>query len=260
MNGWEKKQDPGPAAVIITGASDGLGAALARHLACPGRHLALNGRNPDRLEMVATFCRQQGATVDAAICDVTDAGRLAEWLLAVDDRRPTDWLIANAGISAGTGQAGESAAQVHAIFATNLIGVCNTVLPVLPRLRRRRRGQIGLMASLASFHGFPGAPAYCASKAAVRVWGEGLRGELAPEGVGVSVICPGFVRTAMTAVNRFPMPFLLEPEPAARRIVQGLAANRARIAFPLPMRLATWILAALPAAWSTALTRTTPRK
>ena len=102
------------------------------------------------------------------------------------------------------------------------------------------------MSSLASFRGFPGAPAYCASKAAVRVWGEGLRPALAAEGIDLSVICPGFVTTPMTEGNAFPMPFLMDAERAARIVQSGLAANRARIAFPLPMRLATWLLAALP--------------
>ena len=102
------------------------------------------------------------------------------------------------------------------IFAANVEGVLNTVLPALPMLRSRRRGQVALMSSLASFRGFPGAPAYCGSKAAVRVWGEGLRPWLAREGVEVSVICPGFVTTRMTEGNRFPMPFLMDADQAAR--------------------------------------------
>ena len=103
------------------------------------------------------------------------------------------------------------------------------------------------MSSLAGFIGMPGAPAYCASKAAVRVWGETLRADLAADGLRVSVICPGFVRSPMTDVNRFPMPFLMDANRAARIIVAGLAHNKGRIAFPLPMYLTVRAIAALPA-------------
>ena len=121
-----------------------------------------------------------------------------------------------------------------------------TVQAALPPLRARRRGQIAIMSSLAGFRGFPGAPAYCASKAAVRIWGESLRGHLAAEGIGVTVICPGFVESRMTAVNRFPMPFLMETGEAAAIIKRGLARDKARISFPWPLTAAIWLLAALP--------------
>jgi short-subunit dehydrogenase len=130
-------------------------------------------------------------------------------------------------------------------MAVNVDGVLNTVLAALPVFQVRRRGQIAIMSSLASFRGFPGAPAYCASKAAVRVWGEGLRGEMKAHGVEVSVICPGFVASRMTAQNRFPMPLLMPVERAARLVVRGLAANRARIAFPFRLYFAAWAVGAL---------------
>jgi short-subunit dehydrogenase len=155
---------------------------------------------------------------------------------------------------------GESAAQLRRITDVNVTGVINTVAPLLPRLVGRRRGQIALMSSLAGFRGFAGAPAYCASKAWVRVYGESLRTELATQGIGVSVICPGFVRSRMTAVNRFPMPFLMDGERAARIIQRGLAKDRARIAFPWPMASAVWLLATLPAALTDAVIRRLPRK
>jgi short-subunit dehydrogenase len=116
------------------------------------------------------------------------------------------------------------------------------------------------MSSLASFRGFPGAPAYCASKAMVRVWGESLRGHLAPSGVGVSVICPGYVESPMTAVNTFPMPFLMSAEKAARIIRRGLSRNRARIAFPFPTYLAAWLLGSLSPGLTDPLLRRLPEK
>jgi short-subunit dehydrogenase len=221
-----------PRSILISGASSGIGEALALAYAGPGVHLALTGRNAARLEAVAGTCRDQGA----------------------------DLVIANAGISAGTGGLGETAEQTRNIMAVNLEGVMNTVLPVLPGLRARRRGQDEIVSSLAGFHGIPGAPAYCASKAAVKVWGEALRGHLAPEGIGVTVVCPGFVVSRMTAVNKFPMPLLMEVERAAAIIKRGLARNKARIVFPRRLAAAVWLLAALPPAVTDPLLRRMPKK
>jgi short-subunit dehydrogenase len=237
-----------PQSILITGASSGIGEALAVAYARPGVRLVLSGRDEARLAAVDKSCRERGATVRADVLDVTDRPAMAQWIDAVDAEGPLDLVIANAGISAGTFDGGESPDQARAIFAVNLDGVLNTVQPAIPHLKRRRRGQIALMSSLASFRGFPGAPAYCASKAAVRVWGEALRGELSPHGIGVSVICPGFVVSRMTAGNRFPMPFLMEADRAAEIIRKGLARNRARIAFPWPMYAGSWLLALLPPA------------
>ena len=251
-------RDPG--CIVITGASSGLGAALASAYARPGRTLALTGRDAARLDAVAALCRGAGATVRTAILSVTERDRLAEWLLEVDAAAPVDLVVANAGISGGTGRMGEGAEQVRAILATNVDGVVNTVMPLLPAMRLRRRGQIALMSSLAGFVGMPSAPAYCASKAAVRVWGEALRGELARDGIAVSVICPGFVRTPMTEVNPFPMPFLMDADRAVRIIVGELARNRARIAFPWPTYAAVRLLGLLPPGWIARLMGVTPGK
>ncbi|AWK86901.1 SDR family NAD(P)-dependent oxidoreductase [Azospirillum thermophilum] len=249
-----------PRSVVITGGSSGIGEALALLYAAPGVALALTGRDAARLEEVAARCRAEGATVTTARLDSSDRAGMADWLAEVDARTPVDLLIANAGISAGTGGGMETEEQARRIFAVNLDGVLNTVHPLLPAMRVRRRGQIALMSSLAAFRGFPGAPAYCASKAAVRVYGESLRDDLAAEGVGVSVICPGFVKSRMTAVNRFPMPFLMETEAAARVIRRGLERNRARIAFPLPMAASVWLLSLLPPGWTDGLLVRAPRK
>ncbi len=246
--------------ILITGASSGIGEALALAYAGAGTRLALTGRDAARLAAIADTCRARGASVETAVLDVADrtamAGQLARW----DDATPIALVIANAGISAGTGGSQETEAQLRAIADVNIGGVMNTVAPLLPRMIARRRGQFALMSSLAGFRGVAGAPAYCASKAWVRVYGESLRLELAAHGIGVSVICPGFVRSRMTAVNQFPMPFLMDAERAARIIQRGLAANRARIAFPWPMAAAVWLLNALPARLADALLTRLPRK
>jgi short-subunit dehydrogenase len=247
--------------ILITGASSGLGEALALAYAASDVRLFLSGRDDLRLNEVAASCRAKGATVKPAIVDVTNAIQMAAWVAGIDRESPLDVVIANAGISGGTGRTGaEPAEQTRQIFATNIDGVVNTVLPTIDAMRSRRRGQIAIVASLAGFRGLPSAPAYCASKAAVRVWGEGLRGALAKEGIGVTVICPGFVKTPMTAVNRFPMPFLMPAEKAGDLMRRGIDANRARLAFPWPTAATAWLLAALPPGWIDRLLRRLPAK
>jgi len=249
-----------PRCILITGASSGIGAALALAYAAAGVRLALGGRDPSRLEAVAAACRRRSAEVAMAAVDVTDADAMARWIEDADQASAIDLVIANAGIGAGTDAGFESAAQTRAVFAANVDGVVNTVLPLVPRFVARRRGQIALMSSLASFRGFPGAPTYCASKAALRVWGEGLRGDLARHGVEVNVVCPGFVESPMTARNKFPMPLLMSAERAAGIVRRGLARNRARIAFPFPMYAAVWLLGTLPPFLTDPLLRPMPRK
>lgn len=249
-----------PRSILITGGSSGIGEALALEYAAPGVFLALTGRNGDRLEAVAAACRARGATVAARTLDVRDATALAAWLAEVDRAQPLDLAIANAGVSAGTGTFGESARQARDILSVNLDGVVNTVQAALDLMRPRRRGQVAVMSSLAAFRGFPGAPAYCASKAAVRVWGEALRGMLARDGIGVTVICPGYVKSRMTAKNDFPMPFLMDASRAAGVIRRGLAANRARIVFPRRLFAAVWLLALLPPGWTDPLLARLPEK
>ena len=249
-----------PKSILITGGSSGIGEALALAYAGPGVFLALTGRDRGRLERVAGLCRDAGAEVAAQIVDVRDDKALADWMAAQDRAHPLDLVIANAGVSAGTGSFGETDRQVRDILAVNVEGVVNTVLAAAALMRPRRRGQIALMSSMAAFRGFPGAPAYCASKATVRVWGEALRGMLKRDGLGVTVICPGYVKSRMTAKNDFPMPFLMEADRAAAIIRRGLAANKARIVFPRRLFSVVWLLALLPPAWTDPLLARLPEK
>ena len=125
-------------------------------------------------------------------------------------------------------------------------GVFNTVLPLIPRFEARRDGQIAIMSSLAGLRGLPSVPTYAASKNAVRAWGDALRPRLAPSGIRVSVICPGFVESRITADNRFHMPFMMTAEAAALATIRGLERNRGRIYFPWQLAIPTRIVAALP--------------
>lgn len=234
--------------ILITGASSGIGEALALEYAGRGAEaLFLCGRDRGRLEAVAGRCRAAGAKrVETEILDVADEKATADWIARCDAIAPLEIVHANAGVSTGI----EDERNVRRTFATNVGGVLNTVLPVIGLYRKkevsRRRKQIILTASIAGYHGLPPCPAYSGSKACVKAWGEGLRGMLAPEGIWVSIICPGFVRSRITDKNTCPMPFFWETDKAARVIVRRAARNVGTIAFPWPLRLGTWFLSTLP--------------
>lgn len=238
--------------VAITGASSGIGAALARALAAEGRVLHLSGRDAARLAAVAAACRAAGAEVRDTTFDVRDAGAGEAWIAGAGR---LDLVVANAGTSAGTADGTESTATVREVFEVNLTGALNTMLPALAAMRAQPpgpdgvRGRIAAVASVAAFLASPGAPAYCASKAALQRWTEAAEPAARREGVRLHAVCPGFVRTPMTARNAFPMPFLMDAEEAARRTLAGLAAGRVRIAFPRVTYAAARTLGMVPARW-----------
>lgn len=207
----------------------------------------LHGRSKERLSAIAEICERQGAATVIGSIDVTDGDAMATWIAEVDQQTPLDLVIANAGTS---GRDDGDPNPVKTLFRVNVEGVLNTVQPVIPLMVGRGRGHLALMSSLAGFRGLPTAPGYAASKAAVRSYGEGLRGAFLSQGIAVSVICPGFVRTPMTDNNPFPMPLLMEPERAAMVIRRGLDRKAARIAFPFRLYLGIRLLAALPQTWT----------
>ncbi|HEY6578620.1 MAG TPA: SDR family NAD(P)-dependent oxidoreductase [Rhizomicrobium sp.] len=238
-----------PSHVLITGASSGIGAALARRYARPGMGLSLTARNAERLEQVAAECRAAGADVFGQTLDVCDAAALSAWVEDCDTRRPIDLVIANAGVGGERVIAtavGEPLSVAHEIVATNILGVANTVIPLLPRFVARRKGHIAIMSSLAAYIGLPQAPLYSASKAAIRIYGDALRSLLAPNGVTVTVICPGFVDTPMSASVPGGRPFLWSAERAAVRIGAGLARGQREISFPWPLAALARLASILP--------------
>jgi short-subunit dehydrogenase len=234
--------------IVITGASSGIGRALALGCAAPGTQLGLLGRDSKRLDSVAADCRTAGAKVDTATIDVRARSEMAAWLETLDNMSPVDLLIANAGVMEGTPPGGdiEPPEASYELMQTNVLGVLNTVQPLLPRMMTRRHGQIAIVSSLAGLIPVRDAPSYCASKSAVLAYGLSLRDLLRTRGIGVSVICPGYVTTPMLQREIREKPFEMLPERAVDIILRGLARNKAIIAFPFWLALATRIGDLLP--------------
>jgi short-subunit dehydrogenase len=239
--------------ILITGASSGIGRALSLYYASPNVTLILTGRDDNRLEEVATACTEKGANVIQKAIDVTDQKAMEEWLYEVDTKHPIDLLIANAGIRQQHNVPTRD--DVTAVLKTNLDGVLNTAFPLIPLMKKRGRGHIAVVSSLAAFRAYPLRAAYTASKAAVKMFCESWRIELAPYNIAVSTICPGFIKTPLTAKNQHAMPMIMEADKAAEIIANGLAKKKAIIAFPWPMYFFLRMLQCMPTFLSDFLVR-----
>ncbi len=234
--------------MLITGATGGIGTALAHLYAQPQRTLILHGRDATRLAALARDCEARGARVVSTSFDLRNGEATVATLRQLSGTHRIDLAIVNAGVSSTIGQ-GEEVEQwemARAVLAVNLDGVLATVAGVLPEMRRRGAGQIALVSSLEAYIGMPVTPVYSASKAAVKAYGEALRGWLAPQGVHVNVVLPGFVRTPMSDHYPAAKPWIMSPERAAHMIRRGLERNRARTAFPRVLAWGMWWLSVLP--------------
>ena len=238
--------------IFITGASGGIGAALAIAYAAPGKILILHGRDVTRLGELQRACEARGARVDLWVRDLADLDGLPEAVAELAGQYQIDLAVVNAGVThhIGAGGEGESWADVEWLMAINARAAMATVSGLLPSMQRRGAGQIALVSSLSAWYGLALTPAYCASKAAIKAYGEALGGWLAPQGVEVAVVLPGFVMSAMSERFPGPRPWLMSADRAARIIRRGLERRRARIAFPLPLDLGMRCLSVLPAGLS----------
>lgn len=235
--------------VAITGASSGIGAALAQAHAARSVRLALAGRNAERLEAVAERCRALGAEVVATIVDVTDGAAVAAWIGAADEARPLDLVYANAGLGgekALAGPVGEALAAAHALIATNLTGVVNTATPAIARFVARGEGHLVMIGSLAGRLGLPHSPVYSATKAAVATYADGLRRLVTPSGVRVTLVEPGFVETPMSAEVPGSDVLMWSAPRAAAAIRAAVEAGRPILRFPLALGLVLHFARHLP--------------
>ncbi len=231
--------------VFLTGATSGIGEALARHYAGQGAKLGLLARRGDLLESLS---RSLPSGADTYIADVRDPGALkAAAADFVAKHGVPDLVIANAGISHGT--ATEHASDIavfQEILDINVIGMVNTFHPFLAAMRKAKRGTLVGVASVAGYRGLPGAGAYSASKAAAIKYLESLRVEMRSTGVRVATICPGYIATPMTAKNPYPMPFIISADDFARRFGRVIAAGEDYAVIPWQMGLVAKLLTVLP--------------
>lgn len=231
---------------LVTGASSGIGWALAQALAREGCKVGLIARRRDKLEELAGLIRQGGGVAELAAADV---GAWDQVQAAVGQLRaalgPIDLLVANAGVGKPTRLDPINLAEIEEMFRINLMGVVYCICAVLPEMLQRKRGHLAAVSSLAAYKGMPGESAYCASKAAVNTYLEGLRIQLRGHGITVTTINPGFVTTPMIADNDFYMPGLMDADAAARRMVVALRRRKKVFDFPwqtrLLMKLTCWL-------------------
>ncbi len=233
--------------MLVTGASSGIGRALALHYARAGATVHAVARRRAELDALAAGDAGAGRVVPVVL-DVTDAGALASAIAAANEASggALDLVVANAGVGDPTPGSQMDWRVVERVLDVNATAACVTIAAALPAMVARGRGTVVAVSSLAAFRGLPGSGAYCASKAALHAFMESLRVDLARTRVKAITIYPGFVRTAMTARNRFPMPFLMDLGPAVRVMTRGIARGDAVIAFPLPLTLMARVLRAVP--------------
>ena len=237
----------------ITGASSGLGAALARRMARAGDTLAVSARRREKLEILA---QEAGGDIHPVPLDVEDPAAVQAAVEGIErDIGPIGQAVLNAGTHQPVDAKALKAEDFRKLVDVNLMGTVNSLAAVLPPMIARRRGRIALVASVAGYRGLPTSAAYGMTKAGLINMAEALRVELAPVGIVVQVVNPGFVRTPLTDRNEFPMPFLMEPEDAAEAFYRGLQSDRFEIAFPRRFVMLMKVLRCLPAPLAFAVTR-----
>lgn len=233
--------------ILITGASSGIGSALAIELGKRGARVGLVARRADELEKIARDVEAAGGAALALPCDVRDAEAVktaAETLRAKFGA--IDLLVANAGVGVTTSVEDLRAEVVERVISINVIGAVNSVAAVLPQMLKRGDGHLVAISSLAASRGLPKSAAYCASKAAMSAFFESLRVDLRGKGIDVTVIHPGFIKTPLTAGRESKMPFLMELDDATNRILQAIEKRKRSYWFPFPLSTMVRAMRAVP--------------
>jgi short-subunit dehydrogenase len=238
VNYWADK------VVMITGASSGIGGALAVELAKRGARLGLIARRADALTEIADRIKAAGSQALVLPADVRDADSLRKAAERLQSTLgPVDVLIANAGIGPTRDASELDAAEVSDVININVVGASNSVAAVVPQMLARGQGHLVVISSLAAYRGLPRSAAYCASKAAVSAFFESLRIDLEPKGIAVTIIHPGFIKTPLTSGREAQMPFLMELDDAVQKIVRAIEKRKKSYAFP--WQLATIVRAGM---------------
>lgn len=219
--------------VLLTGASSGIGAALAKELARRGDRVVVGARRVDRLAALVDDIAAAGGVARAVAVDVSDRAACARAVCAVDDEFAVDVVVANAGVGGrGLRVFDIDVDDAHDVIATNFTGALATILPLLPRMKARGRGHVVAVSSLAADLAQPAAPVYGATKAALTFFLDSVAPDLAAAGIATTIVHPGFVKSEMTAKNKFPMPFLVETDAAAQKIADAIDGKKAWLRFP----------------------------
>ncbi len=225
----------------VTGAGKGLGRSVVKSLLARGWTIAVSARNERDLLTLAE--EAAGGAIISFPLDVTSEQAVVETAAAIEERiGPLDLVILNAGTHQPLNAREFAVEPFRTLVETNIMGVVHGLAAVLPRMIARRAGHIVVVSSVAGYRGLPTASAYGATKAALTNMCEALKPQLDREGVRITVVSPGFIRTPLTDKNPFKMPFLMEPDAAAERLVRGLDSGRFEITFP---RRLTWLLKVL---------------
>jgi short-subunit dehydrogenase len=234
--------------IIITGASNGLGMAMAKQYAGPGVHLGLIGRNRERLDITAKACRERGASVDAVSMDIRDRENLINWIFKFDANNPVDLVVANAGVmySRKSEHPTEQKVVIDEIFDVNFNSVINTVNPLLEKMQQRKKGSAAIISSLSAYHGIPTFPAYSASKVAIKAYYEAIRGLYARDNIYITIVCPSYVDTAMTRTLKVRQFMLMPLDKAVDMIINGIDKRKALVSFPWYHALGISLLKLLP--------------
>jgi short-subunit dehydrogenase len=252
-----------PPKVFLTGASSGIGMALARHYARAGATVGLVARRGDALAALAAECRRAfpSCAVATYALDVRDAEALTNAAAQfIAEHGLPDIVIANAGISKGVATGHGDLEAFREVMDVNCFGMAATFEPFAARMAAARQGTLVGIASVAGVRGLPGSGAYSASKAAALTYLESLRVEMRPHGVAVVTIAPGYIRTPMTAHNPYPMPFLMDVERFAAKAAQAIERKSRFAIFPWPMRIAAALLRVLPRGLYDRVFEKAPRK